>query len=57
MTAKIVEKHIVYNGIKEPVSITWKVYDTDGVTVLATVADSISYTNNIFETSRLRSVS
>lgn len=57
MTFKIVEKTISYNSIKEPVSITWKVYDTDGITVLATVTDSISYINNIFETTRLRSVS
>lgn len=53
---KIVEKTIVYNANKTPSTITWKVYDTDGSTVLATVSDSISY-SGIFETSRKRTIS
>src|SRR5579859_2727900 len=56
MVSKIVEKSISYNTISEPDSITWKVYDTDGVTVLATATDNISYTSNIFETSRTRNI-
>lgn len=33
----------------------WKVYDTDGTTVLATVTDAIAY-SAIFETSRTRTI-
>lgn len=33
----------------------WKVYDTDGSTVLATVTDAISY-SGVFETSRTRTI-
>ncbi len=50
---KIVEKNITRNSNQTPSSIEWKVYDIDGVTVLATATDSISYTG-IFETSRTR---
>lgn len=51
---KIVEKLITWAGIN-PTTIVWKVYDTDGTTVLATVTDAISYTG-IFETSRTRAI-
>jgi len=33
----------------------WKIYDTDGATVLATVSDAITYTG-AFETSRIRTI-
>lgn len=33
----------------------WKIYDTDGSTVLATVTDAVSY-SGIFETSRTRTI-
>lgn len=56
MTQKIVEETIVWSGIV-PITITWKVYNTDGVTVAHTVSDSITYVNNIFETSRTRTIS
>lgn len=51
---KIVEKLITYTG---PIATTvqWKVYDTDGTTVLATVTDSVSY-SGVFETSRTRTI-
>lgn len=52
---KIVEKTIVYNTNKTPSTITWRIYDTDGSTVLATVSDSISY-SGVFETSRTRTI-
>lgn len=55
-TQKIVEKTVVWTGVV-PTTITWKVYSEDGVTVAHTVSDSISYTNNIFETSRTRTIS
>jgi hypothetical protein len=55
-TKKIVEKTIVRNSLNIPTSIIWKVYNTDGITVINTVSDSITYVNNIFETSRTRSI-
>lgn len=51
-TAKILEKNITYTGVN-PTTIEYKVYDTDGSTVLATSTDTITYTNG-FETSRVR---
>lgn len=50
--AKILEKNITYTGVL-PITIEYKVYDTDGMTVLATSTDTITYTNG-FETSRVR---
>lgn len=51
---KLVEKLITYTG---PVAtqVQWKMYDTDGTTVLATVTDAISY-SGVFETSRTRTI-
>lgn len=51
---KIVEKTIAYSG-PFPSTITWKMYDTDGSTVLLTVTDTISYSGP-FETSRTRTI-
>ena len=51
---KIVEKTITYTGIL-PTQIQWKMYDTDGETVLSTVTDSITY-DNIMETNRTRTI-
>jgi hypothetical protein len=51
---KIVEKNITYTGAF-PTTIEWKVYDTDGTTVLATVTDTITYSGP-FETSRTRAI-
>lgn len=55
LAQKIVEKTIVWTGIV-PSTITWKVYNTDGVTVAHTVSDSITYVNNIFEHTRTRTI-
>lgn len=55
-TSKIVEHSVIRNFINMPTSIIWKVYDVDGVTVLSTVTDNITYVNNIFETSRTRTI-
>jgi hypothetical protein len=55
-TKKIVEKTIVYNTNKTVSLITWKVYDIDGITVLATVSDNMTY-SGIFENNRTRSIS
>lgn len=53
-TDKIVEKNITWTGIN-PTTIEWKIYDTDGSSVLATVSDSISY-STVFETNRTRTI-
>lgn len=53
---KIVEENITWSGIV-PSQITWNMYDTDGVTIIQTVTDDISYTSTIFETSRTRTIS
>jgi len=53
---KIVEQTIIWTGIV-PTTITWQVYMEDGVTVAHTVSDSITYTNNIFESTRTRTIS
>jgi hypothetical protein len=54
-TQKIVEKTLTYNGVS-PSQIQWKMYDVDGTTVLTTVTDSITYINNVFESSRTRAI-
>jgi len=51
---KIVSRDVTWTGAKETQSV-WKVYDTDGSTVLATVTDAISY-SGVFETSRTRTI-
>ncbi len=53
-TAKILEKTITYTDAF-PTTIEWKVYDTDGSTVLVTATDVITYTD-VFETSRTRTI-
>lgn len=53
-THKIVEKLLTYTGAF-PTTIQWKMYDTDGSTVLATVTDTITY-SGAYETSRTRTI-
>ena len=53
---KIVEKNITRNPNKTPSVIEWKMYDTDGSTIVETVTDTITY-SAIFEVSRIRSIS
>lgn len=55
LSAKIVEKQITYNVNRTPATLYWAVYAVDGVTVLATVSDSITY-SGAFETSRTRTI-
>ncbi len=50
---KLVEKIITRNVNQTPATIVWKVYDTDGSTVLNTATDTIAY-SGIFETDRTR---
>ena len=52
---KYVDKVITYTGTRQIDTVTWHVYDTDGVTVLATVSDAVAY-STFFETSRVRSI-
>jgi hypothetical protein len=51
---KLVEKLLTYTGAF-PTTIQWKMYDTDGSTVLATVTDAITY-SGAFETDRTRTI-
>lgn len=53
-TTKLVEHNITWTGIV-PTVLQWKVYDTDGTTVLATVTDAVTY-SGIFEASRIRTI-
>ena len=52
---KIIEKTVTYTGAF-PTTIVWKSYADDGVTVLVTVSDAISYSGS-FETTRTRTIS
>ena len=54
-TKKIIEQNIVWTGIV-PITITWQVYKIDGITVAHTVSDSMNYANNIFESTRTRTI-
>lgn len=56
LTTKLVDKLIVYNSYKVPTTITWNMYDMDGVTIVHTVIDTFTYVNNVFESSRTRSI-
>ena len=51
---KIVETNVTRNSNKQPLSVEWKMYDDDGITVVETVTDSIEYMNNIYEINRTR---
>lgn len=55
-TKIIVSKTIIRNAIQIPITITWEVYMEDGVTVAHTVIDTITYINNVFESSRTRNI-
>lgn len=56
LSTKIIEKHLVYNSSQMPTTIVWNLYDVDGITIIHTIIDTITYTNNIFETSRTRTI-
>jgi len=55
-TLKIVDLVITRNANKTPNVETWRMFDTDGITVIETVVDTIAYTG-VFETSRTRTIS
>jgi len=54
-TKKLVEKFLIYNSSKFPVTIHWNMYDTDGVTIIHTVIDTITY-STAFESTRTRAI-
>lgn len=54
-TAKIVEETITYNGNSTVNTDNWKVYDVDGVTLLAEITDTVTY-SGVFELSRVRTI-
>lgn len=54
-TTKLVEKTIVRDSQQNPVTINWKVYDTDGITILTSITDTITY-DDAFEISRTRAI-
>lgn len=49
---KIVQLVVLYTGVV-PTTETWTIYDTDGVTPLVTLTDSITY-SGVFEQTRTR---
>lgn len=54
-TGKIVELNITRDGTQKPTAEEWKVYDTNGTTVLLTVTDAITYSGP-FEKDRTRTI-
>lgn len=58
-TKKVVEKLITRSGggatNLKPTPIVWKVYDTDGVTLLQTISDAITYVG-VAEANRTRTI-
>jgi hypothetical protein len=56
LTKKIVEMTTVYNANSMPSTVTWKAYASDGLTVVATAVDAVTYTNGVFEASRIRTI-
>lgn len=54
-TQKLVELLVIRNSNKLPITLQWKAYANDGVSVVTTVTDSISY-QGAFETSRIRTI-
>jgi hypothetical protein len=56
---KIVEKTITRSGggatVTAPTPVVWKVYNTDGTTVMAEISDAITY-SGVFEIDRTRTI-
>ena len=56
LTTKLIEKLIIYTSNQVPSTITWNLYDYDGITIKHSITDTYTYTNNVFESSRIRSI-
>ncbi len=54
-TKKLIEKFITYNSSHFPINIQWNMYDYDGVSLIHTVIDAITY-STAFEASRTRTI-
>lgn len=55
-TEKIIEKVLTRNGSQQATTVLWRLYASDGSTVIATVTDTVTYIGAV-ESSRLRSIS
>ena len=56
-TKKIVAKLITFDGQKRVTQVQWGAYQSDGVTVIVTVTDTLTYSgSNPFEINRTRTV-
>ncbi len=55
LTLKLLQKDITFDSIKRVTQIRWSLYKPDGLTVLRTVTDVITY-STVFETRRTRTV-
>lgn len=55
-TKKLVEKFVTYTNTAFPTTIHWNMYDFDGVTIVHTVIDTITY-DTAFEATRTRAIS
>jgi hypothetical protein len=55
-TQILVTKSITYNSNRFPYIIEWNMYDYDGITIVHTVTDTITY-NTAFEANRIRTIS
>jgi len=53
MTERIVDQTVVYNPNRTIATSVWRMYDTDGTTVLVTLTDTFAYTG-LFATARTR---
>jgi hypothetical protein len=54
---KIVDKTLILNPQKSPTTITWNVYQENGINIAHTVIDSIIYdSGGVFEVSRTRTI-
>lgn len=52
-TKKIVQKSITRNANTTPATIQWQAFDVDGITVVESFTDTITY-DGVYEVSRLR---
>lgn len=55
LATKILELNITRNASQNPTVEQWKMYAADGVTVLATITDTIAYSGG-YEVSRTRAI-
>lgn len=55
MTHRVVDSTVTRNSSQMPVTIQWRAYAPDGVTVVESYTDSIVYVSTVFEASRTRS--